>query len=61
MAEGPVAQVEKGAKQFFTAPLVAITTALIGLVLVVLIEIFKPGLITGPIRRGLGLVGLKGK
>lgn len=62
MAEGPVKQVEEGAKLVFNKPLVFVTAALIGVVFVVLIEIFKPGAITGPIRKGLGMVpGLKGK
>jgi len=62
MAEGVVAQVESAPKKFLTAPIMALTIGLIFTVFVVLVEIFKPGVITGPIRRGLGLIpGLKGK
>lgn len=62
MAEGVVTQIEKAPKQFFKSPIMALTIGLIAVVFVVLVEIFKPGAITGPIRRGLGLIpGLKGK
>jgi hypothetical protein len=40
-------------------PLVAIVVGVITLVIVLLIEAYKPGLITGPIRKGLQKLGVK--
>ena len=64
MAEGVVAQVKEGvtapAKALRSKPLMALTVALVAVSIVVLIEIFKPGLITGKIRKAFGMVGIKG-
>ena len=40
-------------------PLVALVVGFLVLTLVLLIEAFKPGLITGPIRRMLQAIGVK--
>lgn len=58
-----VADVKTGAldvpKTIKAKPLVALTVGFVVLTLVLLIEAFKPGLITGPIRRMLRALGAK--
>lgn len=46
-------------KTIKSKPIVALAVGFTVLVLVLLIEAFKPGLITGPIRRMLQAVGVK--
>ena len=65
MAEGVVAQAKEGAtdvaKTIKDKPITALVVALIVTSLVVLIEIFFPGAITGRIRAMFNMVGVKGK
>jgi hypothetical protein len=64
MAESVVTQVKEGAKDIvkapFHKPVMALTVALLVTSIVVLIEIFAPGAITGRIRKLFGMVGIKG-
>lgn len=64
MAEAVTTQLKEGATEPFKAlrskPIMALTAALVIVSIVVLIEIFKPGLITGKIRKVFGMVGVKG-
>jgi len=63
MADGVVAQVKDIPGTAIDAvkktPVLAIGISLLVLTLVLLIEAFKPGIITGPIRRMLGMLGVK--
>jgi hypothetical protein len=43
-----------------TKPVIMLSIILTGLILVLVLEAFKPGLITGPLRAGLRKLGLKG-
>jgi hypothetical protein len=65
MAEGVVAQVKEApgdiVKTVKHKPITALVIATITLALVVLIEIFFPGAITGRIRGLFNMVGVKGK
>jgi hypothetical protein len=65
MAEGVVAQVKEGPgdvlKTVKSKPITALVIGFIVLSLVVLIELFKPGALTGPIRKMFGMVGITGK
>ena len=59
MSEAIVTQVKEAPGKFLSAPFMAIVIGVIFLMLVLIVEAYKPGLITGPIRRGLTAVGLK--
>ncbi len=63
MAESVVAQVKDipgtALDSVKKTPVLAIGISLLVLTLVLLIEAFKPGIITGPIRRMLRAVGVK--
>jgi hypothetical protein len=48
------------AKGLMTKPVIMLSIILTGLILVLVLEAFKPGLITGPLRAGLRKLGLKG-
>jgi hypothetical protein len=48
-----------GVKELFSAPLVAIGMILFVLFVVLLVEAYKPGLFTGPVRKFLTAVGVK--
>jgi hypothetical protein len=65
MAEGVVAQAKEAPKDIATTvknkPVTALVVGLIVVSLVVLLEIFVPGVITGRIRAMFGAVGVKGK
>jgi Flp pilus assembly pilin Flp len=65
MAEGIVAQAKEGVGDVTHTvtkkPVTALVVALIAVSLVVLIEIFFPGAITGRIRSMFNAVGVKGK
>ena len=58
-----VADVKTGAldvpKTIKSKPVVALTIGFVTLTLVLMLEAFKPGLITGPIRRMLQAIGFK--
>lgn len=58
MAESAVAEIKAAPKEFMSTPLKAITVGLIFLILVLILEHFKPGIITGPVKSLLGMVGL---
>lgn len=64
MAEAVTTQLKEGAtapvKALRSKPIAALTTALVVLSVVVLIEIFYPGAITGRIRKVFNMVGVKG-
>jgi hypothetical protein len=64
MAEGVVSQIKEGPgdviKTVRHKPFTAIVVGFITLALVVLLEIFYPGVITGRIRNLFGMVGVKG-
>jgi hypothetical protein len=59
MAESAVAEIKSAPKEFTREPWKAIAVGFIFLLLVLIIEAFKPGLITGPIKSLLAMVGLK--
>lgn len=59
MAEGAVAEVKSAPKEFVREPWKALAVGLIFLILVLVVEAFKPGLITGPIKSLLSMVGIK--
>lgn len=65
MTEGVVAQAKEGVgdvvKTVKNKPITALVVALISVSLVVLIEIFYPGAITGRIRAVFNMAGVKGK
>jgi len=61
MAEGVVAQVKGAPGEIKRFPWMSLTIGAIFLLLVLLIEAFKPGLITGPFKALLSAVGVKGK
>jgi hypothetical protein len=65
MAEGVVAQIKEGPGDVVSTvknkPVTALVVALIAVSLVVLIELFFPGAITGRIRSMFNAVGVKGK
>ncbi len=60
---GVVAEIKEGAmdvpKTIRHKPIVAIVVGVLTLVIVLLIEAYSPGLITGPIRKGLQKLGVK--
>jgi hypothetical protein len=60
MAEGAVSQIKEIPHVAAKTPLLAIGIGLGFLVLVLIVEAFKPGLLTGPIRHLLVTLGLKG-
>lgn len=59
MAEGVVAQIKDVPRVTMSTPILALAIGLAFLVLVLIVEAYKPGLITGPIRHGLTTLGLK--
>lgn len=63
MSEGPIKQLEDVPKTLVNTakgkPFMAIGVAVSVLVIVLIIEAWKPGLITGPIRSGLNKLGIK--
>ncbi len=65
MAEGIVAQAKEApgdvVKTVKNKPVTALVVGLITLAIVVLIEIFFPGAITGRIRAVFNMAGIKGK
>ncbi len=52
-------QVKDAPKAFLATPIMALVIGLMFLVAVLIAEAYKPGLITGPIRRGLSAIGVK--
>jgi hypothetical protein len=54
-----VAEIRSAPREFTKEPWKAITVGIIFLVLVLVLEAFKPGLITGPIKSLLAMVGIK--
>lgn len=62
MAEGAVATVAADIKAPFkeamSRPLKFFIGGIVFLILVMMLEVWKPGLITGPIKRLLGTVGI---
>jgi hypothetical protein len=48
-----------GPKTAISRPLLFISIGLFFLLLVVIVEVFKPGVITDPIRKAVGMVGIK--
>lgn len=59
MSEGVIAQVKAAPGDIKRFPWMALTIGAIFLVLVLFIEAFKPGLVTGPFRALLHAVGVK--
>jgi hypothetical protein len=59
MSESIATQVKEAPGKFLSAPIMAMVIGLIFLVAVLIAEAYKPGLITGPIRRGLSAIGVK--
>jgi len=53
-----VADIKAVPKVFTKTPLLAIMVGLAFLVIVLVVEAFKPGLLTGPIRHALQAIGL---
>ena len=60
MADGALSDIKNAPGKFLSSPWMALTIGVLFLVLVLVIEAFKPGLLTGPIRRGLAMVGIRG-
>ena len=60
MAEGVVAQIKSAPGDIKRMPWAALTIGAIFLFLVLLLEAFKPGLVTGPFKALLRMVGVKG-
>jgi hypothetical protein len=60
MSEGPIKEIEKVPSTVKNMPWLAIGIGFGFLVLVLIVESFKPGLLTGPIRAMLVKLGLKG-
>jgi hypothetical protein len=60
MAEGVVKEIVTAPKQFLSHPVVAISIGVFFLLMVLLLEAFKPGLVTGPFKSFLRMVGVKG-
>lgn len=62
MAEGVLAQAKEGLTevphQLMSKPITALVAGIVFLLLVLTIEAFKPGLITGPIKSLLNKVGI---
>lgn len=61
MAESVVAQIKAAPGEIKRFPVLALTIGAIALLLVLLIEAYKPGVITGPFRALLSAVGVRGK
>ena len=59
MAEAVLEQIKVAPRKFFTAPVMALSIGLLFMILVMILESFKPGLITNPIRKLLQTVGFK--
>ena len=59
MAEGIVAQIKGAPGEIKRFPWMSLTIGAIVLLLVLLLEAFKPGLITGPFKALLHAVGVK--
>lgn len=59
MAESAISEIKSAPGEFTHMPWKAITVGLIFLILVLTLEAFKPGLITGPIKSLLNMVGIK--
>jgi hypothetical protein len=59
MAEGAITQLKEVPHEIRKFPVMAIGIGIAFLFLVLLIEAFKPGLITGPIRSVLHAIGFK--
>jgi len=63
MAEGAVTQVKEIIPTAFHSarhtPILALGIVFLVLFAVLLLEAYKPGLLTGPVRRGLTALGLK--
>lgn len=64
MAEGVLDQVKTGAKDIvktpMSRPILALTVFTLILGFIVLVELFKPGFFTNPVRKFFGMVGVKG-
>lgn len=58
MAEGAMTQAKEGLHEPFKAPIAWIVGGVLFLFLVLIIEAFKPGAITGPIKSLLAMVGI---
>jgi hypothetical protein len=58
MSEAVVPQIKAGAMEW-KSPVKFIVAGLIFLVLVVLLESWKPGIITGPVKSFVGMFGVK--
>lgn len=54
MADGPVTQLEAVPKTAMQRPILFLGIGFAFLFLVIILEMFKPGVITGPIKRLLG-------
>jgi len=60
MSESVSTQVKDILPTAKNSPILALGIGILFLIIVIVIEIFKPGLITGTIRKGLSYVGVKG-
>lgn len=59
MAEGVVAEIKAVPGDIRRTPWTAIGIGILFLVLVLIIEAYKPGMITGPIKSFLAMFGIK--
>jgi hypothetical protein len=59
VAEAVTTQIAEAPKKFLTAPVMAVTIGAIFLLLVLFLEAYKPGIITGPFKSLLNAVGVK--
>lgn len=60
MAEAITTQIEKIPGEIKSMPFMAIGIGFLFLLLVLILETYKPGLFTGPIKSALSKVGVKG-
>ena len=57
--EGPVAQIKEIPHVVAKTPLLFLGLGVLFLIIVLIVEAYKPGLLTGPIRHVLTSIGLK--
>ena len=60
MAEGVIADIKHVPGEIRHSPMKFIVGGLVFLLFVLILEAYKPGLITGPIKSLLAMVGIKG-
>lgn len=59
MSEAVVPQIKTGATELWKQPITFVVGGLIFLILVIIIEAYKPGAITGPVKSFVGMFGIK--